>query len=682
MNPILRARGDKKTSNKAMLLSIAAAISVISAFLTFLHTQFQIAYNERYMREVSEQQILAQKLAKYGLMIAQQHQDYLDKLLKMQRALSASITILTDGSETDGIPPSPEGVTIELATAKRRWGELRTQVNQILNNKTNLNQIYTLLPTINGTLKDLEAKLNEINQLLATRRLASEQMLLAANQMTLLQRIEKNLYKASHGTDLETDILDRLQQDLAHIAQINAGMLGTDGSSGGAERIPYPDIKRKLEDITTSFKNFTKNATKLVQLIGQTKPAFTAINMLSETSDTLDKELETLLSAYRQIPGLFTVLGLRIERIVTLLFIGLAIFFLVSLFIKFLNDSKRGETESKRVNETNQKAILRLLDEMGDLADGDLTVTATVTEDITGAIADSINYAIDALRKLVIAITKASANITLATQESRNITNELAEASEEQAEEITETTGAINEMAKAIDGMASNAKESAEVAKKAVEIANKGAATVRNTIQGMDGIREQIQETSKRIKRLGESSQEIGEIVELIDDIADQTNILALNAAMQAAMAGEAGRGFAVVADEVQRLAERSSGATRQIEALVKTIQADTNEAVFSMEATTAGVVKGARLAVDAGKALGEIEEISNYIAGLTKEIADSAQHQSQSSFKLDHRMSLIQGIATRTAEGARQTAKAVGALAEHADALQRSAEGFRLPPI
>jgi twitching motility protein PilJ len=256
----------------------------------------------------------------------------------------------------------------------------------------------------------------------------------------------------------------------------------------------------------------------------------------------------------------------------------------------------------------------------------------------------------------------------------------LAEASELQAQQITQATSAIKEVTRAIDGMASDATESAEVAQRSVEIAGKGGETVRSTIQGMDTIREQIQETAKRIKRLGESSQEIGDIVELIDDIADQTNILALNAAMQAAMAGEAGRGFAVVADEVQRLAERSSSATKQIEALVKTIQADTNEAVTSMEASTAGVVKGARFAEDAGDALMEIENVSNYIAELTRKIADSAVAQSQEATKTDDSMSVIQEITNQTADGTRKTAASVGALAELADELQRSVAGFRLP--
>jgi twitching motility protein PilJ len=308
---------------------------------------------------------------------------------------------------------------------------------------------------------------------------------------------------------------------------------------------------------------------------------------------------------------------------------------LVSLFgfirVRARQDKERAEKESdidrKRAeevemeNQRNQSAILRLLDELGDLADGDLTVQATVSEDFTGAIADSINYSIDQLRQLVSTINQTAVQVSsAAAQETQSTAMHLAEASEHQAQEIAGASAAVNEMAVSIDQVSANAAESAVVADRSVAIAHKGADVVQRSIEGMDTIREQIQETSKRIKRLGESSQEIGDIVSLINDIADQTNILALNAAIQASMAGEAGRGFAVVADEVQRLAERSASATKQIEQLVKTIQSDTNEAVISMEQTTSEVVRGARLAQDAGVALEEIQSVSRNLGGFDSE--------------------------------------------------------------
>ena len=350
-----------------------------------------------------------------------------------------------------------------------------------------------------------------------------------------------------------------------------------------------------------------------------------------------------------------------------------------------LRRRQEAEAESERArqiqeeNERNQIAILRLLDELGDLADGDLTVNATVSEDFTGAIADSVNFAIDQLRQLVLVINSTADRVSQSSEQTQMNAVELAEASEHQAQEIAGVSAAINEMTVSIDQVSNNASESATVAQRSVAIAYNGAEVVQRSIEGMNVIRDQIQETSKRIKRLGESSQEIGDIVGLINDIADQTNVLALNAAIQASMAGEAGRGFAVVADEVQRLAERSANATKQIETLVKTIQADTSEAVMSMESTTSEVVRGARLAKDAGEALEEVQTVSNTLADLIQNISNAAMQQAESAGHISHTMNIIQDITSQTSSGSMATARSIGELSEMAAALQESVTGFKI---
>ena len=331
-------------------------------------------------------------------------------------------------------------------------------------------------------------------------------------------------------------------------------------------------------------------------------------------------------------------------------------------------------------NRRNQQAILLLLDEMTNLAEGDLTVHTTVTEDITGAIADSVNYSIDALRNLVNTINNTSKQVASAAEVTQESTESLTNSSQKQSREIANVTSAVSEMAKSIEQVSGHAKSSANVAQQSVNIAHKGAQAVSRTIDGMDTIREQIQETSKRIKRLGESSQEIGDIVGLIDEIADQTNILALNAAIQASTAGEAGRGFAVVADEVQRLAERAGTATKQIEALVKTIQSDTNEAVISMEQSTTNVVSGAKLAVNAGEALTEIESVSDNLAALIQNITDATDKQTTAASNVTQTMDVIQEITMHTSESASNTASWVGKLTTLAQELKRSVAGFKLP--
>lgn len=336
--------------------------------------------------------------------------------------------------------------------------------------------------------------------------------------------------------------------------------------------------------------------------------------------------------------------------------------------------------EAEKQNRRNQDAILRLLDEVGELAEGNLTSKPAVTEDITGAIADSLGYAIEALRSLVgtINITAEQVAAEAATTQAKAL--QLTAASDKQSQEINLAGVAVSEMTQSIQEVSHNAVESSSVARQSVDIARKGAQTVQDTIQGMESIREQIQETSKRIKRLGESSQEIGEIVGLINDIADQTNILALNASIQAAMAGEAGRGFAVVADEVQRLSERVGSSTKQIASLVKTIQTDTNEAVISMEKSTSGVVSGTRLAQDAGKALAEIKDVSVSLAKLIEDISSASRQQTDTANKVSNIMNIIQEITSQTSEGTKQAAQSIGQLTGMAEALKKSAAGFKLP--
>jgi len=340
----------------------------------------------------------------------------------------------------------------------------------------------------------------------------------------------------------------------------------------------------------------------------------------------------------------------------------------------------QGAATQRAENERNQQAILKLLDEMASLADGDLTVQATVSEDITGAIADSVNYAVEALRKLVTTINQSAIQVDSAARQSQSLAAHLGKASSAQTKQIASATESIAAMAASTEEVSGNAERASDVARHSVDVAHKGGEAVRRTIDGMNAIRETIQETSKRIKRLGESSQEIGNIVELISDIAEQTNILALNASIQASMAGEAGRGFAVVADEVQRLAERAATATKQIEVLVRTIQADTNEAVVSMERSTTDVVGGALLAENAGSALGEIEQVSNQIASLVQNISGSARSQSLAAQNIARNTQVLREISVQTSDATSATAQAIVKLADLAAALRKSVAGFRLP--
>jgi twitching motility protein PilJ len=337
------------------------------------------------------------------------------------------------------------------------------------------------------------------------------------------------------------------------------------------------------------------------------------------------------------------------------------------------------EQEAKRVNDATQAAILRLMNELQTVAEGDLTQQATVTEDITGAIADSVNYTLEELRTLVSQVQTTVGRVTETTMQVEENSTELLGASTEQLREIRDTGDSVLKMAGRINDVSAQAKETVSVARQSLAASESGQRAVQDAIGGMNVIRDQIQDTSKRIKRLGESSQEIGEITELISDITEQTNVLALNAAIQAASAGDAGRGFSVVAEEVQRLAERSADATRQIAAIVRTIQTDTQDAVGAMERSTQGVVEGARLSDAAGAALGNIDRVTRELSDLVARISDEALREAESANVVAANIQHIFAVTEQTSEGTRATSVMVRELAVSADELKASVARFKI---
>lgn len=436
------------------------------------------------------------------------------------------------------------------------------------------------------------------------------------------------------------------------------------------------------EDTRQTLASLARRADQMGAAVAAGQRSADALMPLRNAQQTLEK-LVLAMEGDRLLYGSPSVtpgISAHYQRLFALLVVA-AFMVLVMLVLWFRASGHRQRTAQLAAQtEQDQQAILRLLDELSSLADGDLTVQASVGEDVTGAIADSINFAVEALRELVETINHGAIQVEDATKQTEASATALAEASDAQSKQVKHAGEVIHQMVASIDEVSGNAERSADVARHSVDIAHKGGDAVRRTIEGMNTIRETIQETSKRIKRLGESSQEIGNIVELINDIADQTNILALNASIQASSAGEAGRGFAVVADEVQRLAERSTNATKQIEVLVSTIQSDTNEAVVSMERSTTDVVGGALLAENAGAALEEIEQVSNQIATLVHNISGSTREQTDAARKVLESAERLEVISKETESSAVNTTGSVSQLAELASQLRESVSGFILP--
>jgi len=534
--------------------------------------------------------------------------------------------------------------------------------------------LHQVAATLAETVPQLQVEYEKVVEILLQRGAPAAQVAMAQRQSLLAERILGAVNTVLAGDENAVQAADAFGRDAARFGQVLNGML--QGNPGlKISQVEDPDARGRLAEISELFEFVSGSVDEILETSPELFQVRESASNIFSLSQTLLDEASLLASGFENLAGsrkLDTIGGyvLGLLALASIILIGLVM----------VRETNRQLRETAEKNERNQNAIMRLLDEIEDLADGDLTVTASVTEDFTGTIADSINYSVDQLRDLVATINLTAGQVAGAVQETQATAMQLAEASEHQAQQISEASTAINEMAQSIDQVSANAAESSAVAERSVEIANKGNEVVHNTIHGMDNIREQIQDTAKRIKRLGESSQEIGDIVSLIDDIADQTNILALNAAIQASMAGDAGRGFAVVADEVQRLAERSSAATRQIETLVRAIQTDTNEAVISMEQTTTEVVRGARLAQDAGVALEEIEGVSKTLAALIQSISNAAQQQTSSAGQISLTMNVIQQITSQTSSGSTATAESIGNLAKMASQLRRSVSGFTLP--
>ena len=650
-------------SEKSKPLILGAAFCIVLAIFLLLYLFYSVPRNNEFTRSLGDLRLLSQTISRQATeATASGTPEAIKKLTESQKSFAENLETVKDiHASTDA-----------LREVDAQWKKVSENIDLIASQQKIINQLYDTNIAISESIPGIQAEYNLMVDQMARQNVPANQVVIAKNQVFIAERILRLIGSVLTGSANSRESADDFSSDTETFASyLNAQLNGS--ADLGVERINDPEMRDSLISIQSEYDDVLKSAAATVLKNSS------QIVKVRQASSSIFEQSDALLSNLNKLSG-GTGLAIAIPVL------GLILALIAFLFCVFKLLVLRGESDKKRVSrlqdeyDRNQNAILRLLDEIADLADGDLRSYATVSEDFTGAIADSINFAIDQLRDLVSRITETSQEVAQYTASTQGITNQLAEASEHQAQEIAGASAAINEMAMSIDQVSSNAEESAVVAERSVKIAANGANVVNRSIEGMDIIREQIQETSKRIKRLGESSQEIGNIVALINDIADQTNILALNAAIQASMAGEAGRGFAVVADEVQRLAERSASATKQIETLVKTIQTDTNEAVISMEQTTSEVVRGANLSKDAGVALDEIQNVSGNLAKLIANISDAAKLQSASAGHIATTMNVVQEITSQTTTATFDTARSVSELANMAEALRESVTDFKLP--
>jgi len=682
--PVLGAR---PASQQQQILLIGLAVSLILLAAVAAFSLRMADQSAQQMAAIGQSLMQSQRLAKSVSQAVVGSAQAFPDVQESASVLSRAARGLKTGDDALRVDPLDASYQDDLNAILPLVDRAEKSAAAVIAQQKVLTQIGASLRQINRQSTELLGITESVAALKLQQNAPANEVAAAGQLVMLTQRIGKSSTEFLTLDGVSAEAVSLMGKDLNTFKDVAQGLL-----QGSAElRLSGArdgQIRQQLETLIKQFEQTRTEAGAVLANLQGLVTARQAQSVIISDSEPLRRNLETLQQR------LGTGTGIGIGSLVTLALAGaLAVLCAVGLaYIPLLEgrkrqsvaelqmvDAERLQQEAKRVNDANQAAILRLMNELQTVAEGDLTQQATVTEDITGAIADSVNYTVEELRTLVANVQKTASRVALTTAEVDNASTELLAASNEQMNEIQATGQSVLEMASRINLVSGQAQESAKVARQSLHAAESGLSAVQNAIGGMNAIRDQIQDTSKRIKRLGESSQEIGEITELISDITEQTNVLALNAAIQAASAGEAGRGFSVVAEEVQRLAERSADATRQITALVRAIQTDTQDAVAAMERSTQGVVEGAKLSDNAGARLAEIDQVSRQLSELIQQISDATSREANLANAVADSIQNIFAVTEQTSDGTRATAGQVRELSRMAEELRQSVARFKI---
>jgi twitching motility protein PilJ len=689
----LLRRGSLPGSLRALQLALALTLVALAA-MAWLYASVTVTASVK-TQIAGELVMHSQRLGKAAPNAIQGNRDAFRQLEQSRSEINHALDVLANGGDWQAhtLPAADEALSARIATIRRAWQRSDQAAAQ-------LHTLEKQLTGFRGTLQKLNALnpvLLELAEQVATLQAqngASPREIAAAGQLVMLtQRLGKsaNEFLTPDGINQDTAFL--LGRDAGTFDDIVKGFL--EGSP--MLRLPATvnaDARGRLGELRTQFATYHRELSVILGNLKHFITAKEAERQIFSDNEALRQSLLDLQDVHRGSEG-----GGWMRWALTAIAL-LALLLGVLVAALQLHQSRQratdaeharlqaerqrqkalaDEEEARRVNQQNQAAILRLMNELQEVAEGNLTMHATVSEDITGAIADSVNFTLDELRRLLGKVRVTAQQVASSCVTAQGISGDLLELAARQSQEIQQTGQAVLQMTQQIHQVSRAASESADVAQASVSAAAQGEGAVQDAIASMQQLREQMQESSKRIKRLGDSSLEIGDIIDLITGITEQTQVLALNAAIQAASAGEAGRGFAVVAEEVQRLAERCGDAARQIAQLVKTVQVDAQEAVAAMERSTQRVVDGARRSDAAGSALAEIRRISHHLADLIRGISAAAGEQSTLADHVAHNIDSILTVTEHTRQGTQLTASSVQELAALANELGGAIDRFRI---